>query len=37
MVPDKRTDKEKTIMADEVIESLNDVDLAKYGLPPLLQ
>ena len=35
MVPDKRTDKEKTKMADEVLESLNDINLAKYGLSPL--
>ena len=35
MVPDKRVDSEKTKMADEVLESLNDIDLAKYGLPPL--
>ena len=35
MVPDGRLDKEKTKMADEVLQSLNDINLAKYGLPPL--
>ena len=37
MVPDGRLDKEKTKMADEALQSLNDIDLAKYGLPPLTQ
>ena len=35
MVPDGRLDKEKMKMADEVLQSLNDINLAKYGLPPL--
>ena len=35
MVPDERIDKEKTKMADQVLKSLFDVDLAKFGLPSL--
>lgn len=35
MVPDKRTDPEKCRLADRVVWSLEDLDLAEWGLPPL--
>ena len=35
MVPDKRTDPEKCRPADRVVQSLEDVDLTEWGLPPL--
>ena len=33
MVPDKRTDPQKCIKADRVLQSLEDLDLAEWGLP----
>ena len=35
MVPDRRTDREKCRRADQVVESLEHVDLTQFGLPPL--
>ena len=35
MVPDKRTDKEKCLKADCVLQSLKDLDLTEWGLSPL--
>ena len=35
MVPDRRTDPEKCKQADSVISSLELLDLAEWGLPPL--
>lgn len=36
MVPDKRTDPQKCLKADNLLQSLQDLDLAEWGLPPLL-
>ena len=36
MVPDKRTDPEKCKPADRVLGSLEDLDLAEWGLEPLV-
>ena len=35
MVPDKRTHPDKTKLADKVVDSLEVIDLAELGLPPL--
>lgn len=36
MVPDHRTSKDSTKQADRVVQSLEKVDLAEFGLPPLV-
>lgn len=36
MVPDKNLDPEETRLADRVLQSLEDLDLAEWGFPPLL-
>lgn len=33
MVPDKRTDPQKCVKADRVLQSLEDLNLAEWGLP----
>lgn len=35
MVPDKRTDREKCLKADCILKSLQDLDLAEWGITPI--